>query len=245
MNKSGNKPGENPGEAPARYYPLFLALEGRICLVVGGGAVGERKIRTLLRYGASIRLVALEISAWLEEKCSEKSVIWVGRQYDRSHLRGVSLAFAATSDMDLNRSIAADAREFGIWCNMATDPELGSFIVPSVIERGALSIAVSTSSLSPAIAKILRQKLELEIGPEWDFFIRLLGELRRCFKSRGVSEKKGREIFTKVAATPLPELLRQGCRQEAFLKIFEICGSVMNEAEFKSVWENSWNLFSW
>ena len=84
----------------ARFYPLFLAIEGRICLVVGAGAVGERKVRTLLKYGAKIRLVARELSAWIEEKRSEKLVIWAGERYDRSHLQGVSLAFAATDDPD-------------------------------------------------------------------------------------------------------------------------------------------------
>ncbi len=174
-----------------RYYPLFLAIEGRTCLVVGAGAVGERKVRTLLKYGAKIRLVARELSAWLEEKRSEKLVIWAGERYERSHLQGISLAFAATDDPDLNRAIAADAGELGVWCNMATDPDLGSFIVPSVFEQGALSVAISTSGLSPAVAKLLKQKLQLEIGPEWDFFVRLLGELRQCFKSRGSSGKTG------------------------------------------------------
>ena len=141
---------------------------------------------------------------------------WAGRLYERSHLQGVSLAFAATDDMDLNRAIAADARELGIWCNMATDPDLGSFIVPSIFERGALSIAISTSGLSPAVAKLLRQKLELEIGPEWDFFIRLLGELRQCFKSRGVAEKQAREIFTRLAGLPIPEWLKHGRQGAGF-----------------------------
>ncbi len=236
---------EKPGKTPARYYPLFLAVEGRTCLVVGAGAVGERKVRTLLKYGADIRLVAREISAWIEEKCSEKSIAWVGRLYERSHLQGVSLAFAATGDMDLNRAIAADARELGIWCNMATDPDLGSFIVPSTVERGALSIAISTSGLSPAVARVLRQKLQMEIGPEWDFFIRLLGELRDCFKSRGVAEKEGREIFTRLAGLPIPEWLKHGGREQAFAKTLESCRPVMPETEIKAVWEILWNHFSW
>jgi precorrin-2 dehydrogenase/sirohydrochlorin ferrochelatase len=230
---------------PARYYPLFLALEGRTCLVVGAGAVGERKVRTLLKYGAKIRLVARELSAWIEEKRSEKLVIWAGQRYERSHLQGVSLAFAATDDPDLNRAIAADAGKIGVWCNMATDPDLGSFIVPSVFEQGALSVAISTSGLSPAAAKLLRQKLQLEIGPEWDFFIRLLGELRRCFKSKGIAEKQAQEIFTTLAGLPIPERLKQGCPQKALAKTLEACRPVMSEAEIRAVWENLWNLFSW
>jgi precorrin-2 dehydrogenase/sirohydrochlorin ferrochelatase len=230
---------------PARYYPLFLAIEGRTCLVVGAGAVGERKLRTLLEHGARIRLVARELSAWVEQKRSEKLVSWVGTQYEKSHLQGVSLAFAATDDMDLNRTVAADARELGVWCNMATEPDSGSFIVPSIVEQGALSIAISTSGLSPAVAKVLRRKLEKEIGPEWDFFIRLLGRLRECFRAGGISEEQGREIFTRLAGLPVPEWVEQGRREQAFEKILENCRQVMSAADIEAVWESLWNLFSW
>jgi precorrin-2 dehydrogenase/sirohydrochlorin ferrochelatase len=230
---------------PARYYPLFLAIEGRTCLVVGAGAVGERKLRTLLEHGARVRLVARELSAWVEQKRSEDLISWVGAKYDRSYLQGVTLVFAATDDMDLNRAVAADARELGVWCNMATEPDSGSFIVPSIVERGALSIAISTSGLSPAVARVLRQKLEMEIGPEWDFFIRLLGRLRECFKAGGVPEKQGRQIFTRLAGLPIPGWIEQGRREQAFEEILENCRQVMSAAEIEAVWESLWNQFSW
>ncbi|HYA43101.1 MAG TPA: bifunctional precorrin-2 dehydrogenase/sirohydrochlorin ferrochelatase [Syntrophobacteraceae bacterium] len=229
---------------PSSYYPVFLTIEGRTCLVVGAGAVAERKIRTLLKCGAKIRLVARELSAWLEEKRSEKVLTWAGEGYERSHLQGVSLVFAATSDPDLNRSVAADALDLGILCNMATEPDLGSFIVPSVFERGALRIAISTSGLSPAVAKLLREKLELEIGPEWDFFVRLLGELRERFRSEGISQKEGEKIFSSLARLPIPGLLRDGCPQKAFEETLEVCSRVMAGAEIKALWEGLWNLFS-
>ncbi len=229
---------------PRSYYPVFLTIEGRTCLVVGAGAVAERKIRTLLKCGAKIRLVARELSPWIEEKRSEKVLTWAGERYERSHLQGVSLVFAATSDPDLNRSVAADALDLGIPCNMATDPDLGSFIVPSVFERGALRIAISTSGLSPAVAKLLREKLELEIGPEWDFFVRLLGELRERFRSEGISQKEGEKIFSSLARLPIPGLLRDGCPQKAFEETLEVCSRVMAGAEIKALWEGLWNLFS-
>ena len=212
---------------------------------MGAGAVGERKVRTLLKYGAKIRLVARELSEWLEEKRSENVIVWAGRRYERSQLRGASLVFAATDDLDLNRAIAADALELGVLCNMATEPDLGSFIVPSVFERGALSIAISTSGLSPAVAKLLRQKLEQEIGREWDFFIRLLGELRERFKSGGAAEKQCEKIFNRLAGLPIPELIRQGRPEKAFEETLECCSPVMPGAEIKALWENLWNLFSW
>ena len=229
----------------AGYYPLFLSLEGRICLVVGGGAVAERKVGTLLKCGASIRLVARELSAGLEKKRAEKRIDWAATRYDRSQMEGVSLAFAATDDLALNRTVAADAGELGVFCNMATEPELGSFIVPSVVQRGMINIAVSTSGLSPAAAKLLRQKLEMEIGPEWDFFVRLLGKLRETLKSRGVVEKSGREILGRLARLPIPEWIRGGRAGEALDKAVEICAPVVTEEETKAFWENLWNLFSW
>jgi precorrin-2 dehydrogenase/sirohydrochlorin ferrochelatase len=189
--------------------------------------------------------VARKLSPWLEQKRSEQAVVWVGRRYERLHLQGAILAFAATDDLDLNRAIAADARELGVWCNMAAEPDLGSFIVPSVFEQGALSIAISTSGLSPAVAKLLRQKLQLEIGPEWDFFVRLLGELRKCFKSGGVSDKQAQEVFSRLAGLPIPEWLKQGCPEKALAETVESCRPVMPADEIKDLWENLWNLFSW
>ncbi len=236
MSKSGNK--------SARYYPLFLTMDGRDCLVVGGGAVGERKIRTLLKYGARVRIVARELSPWLAGKFSEDAVSWAGKEYREEHLEGACLVFAATSDLVLNRAIAADAHNRGIWCNMAADPELGSFIVPSVVERGPLSIAVSTSGLSPAIAKLLRQKLEREIGMEWEIFIKLLGALRDHFHSRNMKEKESLNIFSALAALPVPEWLKEGNREKAFLKISELCSPVIAESELRSIWNRIWKPFS-
>ena len=227
----------------APYYPLFLAIDGLSCLVVGGGEVGERKIRTLLRYGAEVRLVARELTPWLREKCSERSVLLAGSLYQKAHMEGISLAFAATSDMDLNRRIAADAREMGIWCNMASDPSLGSFIVPSVVERGPLSIAVSTSGLSPAIARVLRLKLEGEFGPEWEFFIGFMGLLREYLKSRNIRDNDSRLLFSELAALPLPEWLKQGGRDECFLRVSEICSPFIGKEELQPVWENLWKAF--
>lgn len=231
------------GKKPGRYYPLFLSIEGRTCLIVGGGAVGERKVRSLLRHGACIRLVARELTPWLHEQCSGKRVCLAGTRYEKAHLEGVTLVFAATSDLELNRTVAADAHERGLWCNMATDPELGSFIVPSVVERGSLSIAVSTAGLSPAVSKVLRQRLENEFGAEWEFFIELLGELRKYFRFRQIQEKDCRRVFGDLAALPVPQWLREGCREKALLKVSEICSPLVHREELQPIWDNLWNPF--
>lgn len=229
----------------ALYYPIFLAIDGMTSLVVGGGEVGERKIKTLLKHGASVRLVAGELTPWLDERCSEQNIFLAGRQYERAHLEGAGLVFAATNDMDLNRKIAADAREMGIWCNMASDPVLGSFIVPSVVQRGPISIAVSTSGLSPAIARALRLKLEREFGAEWEFFVGLLGALREHLRSRNIRDNDSRRLFSELAALPVPEWLKQGDREECFLRISEICGPLIGKEELQPIWDSLWKVFSW
>ncbi|MFZ2448778.1 MAG: bifunctional precorrin-2 dehydrogenase/sirohydrochlorin ferrochelatase [Syntrophobacteraceae bacterium] len=233
-----------PENTRARYYPLFLDIGGRTCLVVGGGAVGERKVRTLLEHGARVRLVARELTPWLEEECAAGGIILAGTEYGKAHLQGAVLVFAATSDAELNRAVSEDARGLGTWCNMATDPELGSFIVPSLVQRGPLAIAVSTAGLSPAIARVLRIRLEGQFGAEWEFFILLLGELRKFLKSRGIEEKDSRRVFSELAALPLPEWIAEGGREKAFQKVSEICGPLLGGDELQPIWDKLWKPFS-
>lgn len=223
---------------------MFLDLRGRTCVVVGGGEVGERKVRTLLKYGARVRLVARETTAWLAGKCAQNEIDLAGRTYERVYLEGAALVFAATDDRELNRTVAADARRLGLWCNMAADPEMGSFIVPSVMERGPVSIAASTAGLSPALARVIRQKLEREFGAEWEFFIRLLGELRKSFKSGNIREEESRRIFREIAALPVPQWLRENGRDRAFREVSEICGPHLGEGELQRIWEDLWKPFS-
>ncbi len=228
---------------PLRYYPLFVDIEGRTCLVVGGGSVGERKVRSLLDHGARVRLVALELTPWLDSERSTGGIVLSGREYDKSHLDGVALVFSATSDQALNRRVSEDAATLGIWCNMASDPELGSLVVPSVVERGPLSIAVSTSGLSPALAKRIRIRLEEEFGSEWEFFILFLGELRKQFKFRNIEGMHSSRIFGELAAHPVPEWLKQGDGRKAFEKVSEICAPLIGADELRPVWDKLWKPF--
>jgi len=231
----------NPRQNP--FYPLFLDIGGMSCLVVGGGSVGERKTKGLLRCGARVRLVAGQLTPWLDRACSKGDVQFSGKEYHKTFLAGTALVFAATSDRELNRTIRDDALELGVWCNMATDPELGSFIVPSLVERGALSIAVSTAGLSPAVARALRLRLENEFGAEWEFFIQLLGALRKSIISASTEERDSRRVFNALAALPLPEWLRQGEWEKAFLKVSETCGPLLGAEELQSTWDHLWKPF--
>jgi len=229
------------------YYPLFLSLEGRVCLVVGGGRVGERKIRRILECGGGVRIVARELTPWLEVQRREKRVAHVDLQYGEEHLRGVDLVFAATSDNDLNRRVAEDARSRRLWCNMATDPETGSFVVPSVLRRGPLAVAVSTSGLSPALARKIRESLEDRFGPEWKAYLELMGRLRALVQSKGLDTRENQRLFREISGLSLLRHM-EGMEEEGKDRVVEAVHRLahpwVSKEELSLVWSETWKTCS-
>jgi precorrin-2 dehydrogenase / sirohydrochlorin ferrochelatase len=215
------------------YYPMFLKLRGKICLVVGGGSVGERKIRSLLQYGAIVRLVAREVTPWLQRQSTNGTLTLIGEQYEAAQLENVDLVFAATDNPQLNRDIAEQADKERIWCNTATQPELGSFIVPAILQQGPLSIAVSTSGLSPALAKKIRDQLSQQFGTEWISALELLGRIRTLIQSKGLSTSENQRLFKQISRLPLQEWLKEDQQHLVFHTIAEICQPWLTQAELK------------
>jgi precorrin-2 dehydrogenase / sirohydrochlorin ferrochelatase len=226
----------------ALYYPMFVSLLDRVCLVVGGGAVAERKVRVLCEHGATIHLVAQTITGRLEEQCQEGRIHLVGRTYEDSQLEGVDLVFAATNEASLNRKIAEDARRRKIWCNMATEPELGSFIVPSIFRKGPLTISISTAGVSPALAKRIREKLEGEFDTGWIFFLTLMGLLRKRIQEKGLGTAENQRLFRLLAGLPIPEWT--GEREQAIAAIHEVCRPWLELEELNQTWNQAWQPFS-
>ncbi|MGI9569394.1 MAG: precorrin-2 dehydrogenase/sirohydrochlorin ferrochelatase family protein, partial [Desulfobulbia bacterium] len=147
-----------------KYYPIHLDIKNRKCLIVGGGAVGTRKVNTLLKCGAHITVVSPDPTPQLTRLASEKSVTLKMRAYRSDDLTGMFLVIGATDDEALNRQISEDAERSHILCNIADRPEICNFILPSIVRRGNLVITISTSGKSPALAKHLRQELETQFG---------------------------------------------------------------------------------
>jgi len=222
------------------YYPMFVSLEGRVCLVVGGGTVAERKIRGLLPSGAAIRVVARTLTSGLWEWVRDGRVQYLGETYREDLLEEADLVFAATSDAGLNEQVARQAGERRLWCNTATGPEMGSFIVPSLIERGPLAIAVSTTGLSPAVARQIREKLEGEFGPEWASFLEWMGRLRKLILSKSLGSDEKQRLFRKVSNLPLPAWIREGRREEAFHAVLEVCNGWIHREELSRIWDELW-----
>lgn len=159
-------------------YPLFLDLTGRPCLLVGGGAVAERKVRGLLDAGARVTVVAPDLTAVLRGLAEGGSLTWIGRPFEPSDLEGMDLAFVATSDPAVNRTAAREARGRHVRVNVADDPAACDFQVPAVIRRGPVALAVSTAGSSPALAAWLRDRLGEAIPERLGDLAGLLADLR-------------------------------------------------------------------
>ena len=190
------------------YYPIVLKLEGRPCLVVGGGVVAERKAISLLEAGARVRVVAPHFTRRLEALGREGVVELVPREYQGQDLEGVALVISAASQREVNAQVAREAGERGLLVNVVDSPQECSFIVPSVVRRGGLLLAISTSGLSPALARHLREQLEEEFGEEFGPLLELLAELRPRAQGRTLEALR-------QSLGPALELLRQGKREEA------------------------------
>jgi precorrin-2 dehydrogenase/sirohydrochlorin ferrochelatase len=179
------------------YYPAFLNLRGKKCVVVGGGKVAERKVAALTRAGACVKVISPELTAALERLKSAAKIDHIGRRYRKGDLDGTFLAIAATSSEEVNRAISAEAP---LLVNVVDAPELCNFIAPAVVKRGPLTIAVSTGGASPAMAAAIRRELELLYGNETGRYLLFLGKLRKEALET-IPDKRLREGFLKKAAS--------------------------------------------
>jgi len=191
-----------------RYYPLSLDISGRRCVVVGGGHVAERKIGRLLDSGAVVEVVSRNLTPALAALKGEGRIVHHEKDYEEALIRGAFLVIGATDSDAVNGRISGDARTLGILVNTVDDPARCDFILPALVERGELTIAVSTGGNSPALAKKLRRELEAAYGPEYGILAAILGELRGKVIGGGEPPERNQEKFSAVVASGMLELIR-------------------------------------
>lgn len=193
----------------APLFPMFLKLEGRSCLVLGAGSVGEQKIRGLMECGADVRIVAPSASDAVREWAERGALTWLARAFEPADLDGVFLVVAATSSMEVNHEIYREARARGILCNVVDDPPYCDFYYPAVVRRGQLQIAVSTAGLSPALAQRIRKQLEEEFPPAYANWLEELGRKRESlFRAGGDPELRRRQLHQLATPEALLEFER-------------------------------------
>jgi len=207
-----------------KYYPVFLDISGKKCVIVGGGRVAERKAARLFSCGAHVVVIAGKATSLLEEMRREGKIVLLDTDYDRSELDGAFLVFAATNNAAVNRQVAMDARAAGVLTNVADAPDQCDFIVPSLVERGELTIAVSTGGSSPALAKKIRKELEALYGEEYSELLRIMGKLRETIIAEGRDSDENREKFESMADSEILDCIREGRMAEAEAIIERLTG---------------------
>jgi siroheme synthase-like protein len=185
-------------------HPILLDLDGHRVVVLGAGAVAERKIEALLETGAEITVVAPEQTPRIRQWAADGQLRLERRRYESGDLRGARLAYAAMGDVAANRLARQEADEAGIWLNVADVPDLCDFFAPGVVRRGALTVAISTDGASPALAARLRERFEREIGPEYAEVLEQLRELRARSRAEGRPLADVREEIEQVIDRVLP-----------------------------------------
>ena len=193
-----------------KLYPMMVDLAGRRCLVVGGGAVAARKVALLMECGAGVEVVSPKVTSRLLALASSGRIRLRRRAVRASDLRGAFLVVAATNDPQVNREVAGRMKRVGGLVNVADDPMACSFLVPAMIRRGDLTIAISTGGGSPALARMLRQRLEQTIGPEYDEFVAALRLLRERTRQAIADPGDRRTIYRRAVQSDLFEAVARG-----------------------------------
>lgn len=199
-------------------FPMFLKLEGKQCLVVGAGKIGEPKIGGLLETGARIRVVSLDASPAVREWARAGKIDLAVRAFSAEDLDGAFLAIVATNSSTLNERVYREAQSRGVLCNVVDVPDLCDFFYPAIVRRGDLQIAVSTAGQSPSLAQKIRQQLEKQFGPGYASWVAELGETRQFILSSDLDKERKLDLLHSLASreaveaalAEVPELITKG-----------------------------------
>ena len=207
-----------------KYYPVHLDIHNRNALVVGGGGVGTRKVRTLLACGARVTVVSLEASRPLRDLATAGEIVLEERSYQSGDLSGMFLVIGATNDEKLNRQISSDADRLNTLCNIADRPEVCNFILPSIVHRDDLVITISTSGKSPALAKKLRKALENQFGEEYGTLLRLMGAIRKKLLRQAHEPEAHKPLFEQLLNSDLVGMIQENRTDDINALLFDILG---------------------
>ncbi|MGZ8811948.1 MAG: precorrin-2 dehydrogenase/sirohydrochlorin ferrochelatase family protein [Thermoanaerobaculia bacterium] len=205
------------------YYPVYLDIEEREVLIIGGGNVCARKAETMMKYGAHVTIVSPDFTDEIQHWAKEGVLKLRQKAYEEADLTGASIVIASTDDPCINARIARDCRRRKIPVNVVDVTHLCEFIVPAIVERGTIQIAVSTGGKSPALARTLKEDLQKFVGPEYDEVNQVLGSLRTAAKKILPTDVDRKRFFDGIIASGILEMLREGRRNDAYATIAQAC----------------------
>lgn len=197
------------------FIPIFLQIEGQRCLVVGGGEVAQRKVETLAAANAAVTVISPTFTDGLARQAEAGQIRLRQRAYRYGDMAGFRLVYAATDNRELHRRLFEEARRLNILINVADSPEFCSFIVPSVVRRGRLQVAISTEGASPATARLLRERMERWLGDELEVLLEVMAMARNWLKRHEPDADLRARKLKALAASDTARALRDGDMAEA------------------------------
>ncbi len=204
------------------YYPIFVEMKDRPCLVIGGGREAQRKVNGLLAAGGRITVIAPKLTRSLQQLLADGEIECLQREYQEGDVEGYEVVMVATDDGAVNAEVAAEGKRRRVWVNAADDPANCDFILPAVIRRGAITLAASTGGASPALARRLREELEAYLTEEMPALADLLREVRGDLRSRGITPDA--ELWQEAIDEELRVLLAQRKYRQAKARLLRSLG---------------------
>jgi precorrin-2 dehydrogenase/sirohydrochlorin ferrochelatase len=204
-----------------RTHPVFLRLDGRRCVVVGGDAVAEAKARECLAAGAAVTVIAPDVSPELAEQHAAGALTWQARSHRPGDLAGATLAYAVTRDPETIRALRDEAARERVLLNVVDVPEACSFYAGAIVDRGDLRIAIGTGGSSPGLASRLRREIETHVGPEYGPFVEILGAVRRHLDGSPTRIA----VMASLLDSPLLDLVRRDDRAGIDRLLADVAGS--------------------
>lgn len=217
------------------YYTACLSIVGKSALVVGGGDVARRKIANLCDCGAKVTVVSPKLDSVLDYMAFQKEFIWKDRNFKPADIEGMFIVIAATDDRDTNHTISSLCKDKDILCNVVDSSEECSFILPSTIDRGPLTIAISTSGISPSLAASIRQELEMAYGEEYGTFLELVSTFRPYVIENFASPFVRQRIFDRMIASRALALIRNGMKDQAEKELKDVLFDAKNDPALKEL----------
>jgi precorrin-2 dehydrogenase / sirohydrochlorin ferrochelatase len=205
------------------YYPVFLEMKDRRCVVIGGGTVAERRVEGLVAAGANVTVISPAITDRLRKMLTQEAIRHVAREYRTGDRAGYDLVFVATDNSEINAAVAAEAPSLRIWVNSADDPDHCDFILPALIRRGDLAVAVSTGGVSPAATRAIREELDEYFIADYAIFVQIAGEVRRELREKSVAPSA--EAWNRALRGDFRRLIREGKTMQAKALLLEKLGA--------------------
>jgi precorrin-2 dehydrogenase / sirohydrochlorin ferrochelatase len=202
------------------YYPVLLDLTGRRCVMIGGGVIAERRVDALATAGAHVIVISPRLTPALAALAAERRIEHEARGYREGDLAGADLAFVATDAGEVNAAVAREARERQIWVNAADDPARCTFILPALVRRGDLTVAVATGGSSPALARAIREELEAYLTDDYATLAAIAAEARKEVRASG--RPVTAEAWRRALGPEVRRLIVERGREDAKHRLLEL-----------------------